>query len=169
MSGPEMIPLFPARSKKNEQGSPINKGVPALSALTPEHLAHLRESAISDAVIAERGYKSVGDKSPELSPFTPKRRVPGIFMQFFGPDDTRRVQLRPDDPVEKEDGHVLKYLFTAGSTRIIDTLHANDLRATKHPIVLCEGLKKGDSLASQPEADGLCILVLDGCSGGLGP
>ena len=140
-----------------------------MTTLTPEHLSHLRESAISDAIIAKRGYKSVGTKSPELSPFIPKRRVPGIFMQFFGPDDTKRAQLRPDEPVEKEGGHLLKYLFTAGSTRIIDTLHANGLDVTKHPIVLCEGLKKGDSLASQPEADGLCVLVLDGCSGGLGP
>ena len=162
-------PLASGPLKKRAGAILLPKGVPALTVLTPEHLSHLRESAISDAIIAKRGYKSVGTKSPELSPFIPKRRVPGIFMQFFGPDDTKRAQLRPDEPVEKEGGHLLKYLFTAGSTRIIDTLHANGLRTTKHPIVLCEGLKKGDSLASQPEAEGLCILVLDGCSGGLGP
>jgi len=143
--------------------------------LSERHLRMLREeSAISDAVIAARGYRSILDGA-ELREFgfAPAQYRPGLLLPVCGPDGSNGLYvLRPDAPRsldEKEkaklpDGtypqRVLKYELPKGATVRIDCspVCRPGLADPKVPLWITEGQKKGDALASA----GLCALALLG-------
>lgn len=54
--------------------------------LTKEHYAHLQASGISDEVIKERGYETIGFKSKlkELGFSSAQQRCEGILMPLYG-------------------------------------------------------------------------------------
>jgi len=70
--------------------------------LSPEHLAMLRASGISDSVIHERGYRTIRGKTAlkEAGNFTPaQQRTPGLFVPRWTVDGKQDGgQFRPDSP-----------------------------------------------------------------------
>lgn len=149
-----------------------------LSSLSPEHLAMLREgSAISEEVIAQRGYRTVTN-AVELEPlgFAPSQRRPGLVLPLHTTDGQNGLfVLRPDHPreVQSRIGHTrtLKYEMPKGSGTRLDCPPACQpmLKDPSIPLWVTEGQKKADSLASR----GLCAVAILGVwmwkgRGGLG-
>lgn len=138
------------------------------SSLSQNHLSHLLGSGISQAIIFKRGYETVTGDSPKLGRFSLSFQVPGLLIPHCA-EGNFRYQLRPDALPLGKDGKPKKYLYESGSNRFIDTLHAppEALANSTKPIVIVEGIKKGDALASQDIAPCLAILIIDSCSGAL--
>ncbi|MGA2514474.1 MAG: hypothetical protein ABSG37_12785 [Candidatus Limnocylindrales bacterium] len=90
--------------------------------LLPQHAALLTASAISDAVAAARGYRSVTEKVElrSLGFSQNQARVPALLLPVW--DVTGKIalyQARPDEPrVEK--GKPVKYETLAGSRMTLD-------------------------------------------------
>ncbi len=136
----------------------------AVSHLSDHHLAMLRASAISDDVIAARGYRSITN-ADELQPlgFAPsQRRAPGLLLPHHGPDGSNSVYVyRPDSPrvnVNKRkrdpDGQyhndAIKYEYPKDTAMRVDcppTCRAL-LGNPQIPLWITEGQKKADALAS---------------------
>lgn len=130
-------------------------------ALDTKHRNMLHSSAISDAVITERGYYSLvpGDMANASSllgvkPATVKPAMHGgalvIPLRRLGEDPPYGYVLRPDLPVNGSNGRPRKYLYPSGLTNIFDVLprHRDALGDPSLPLWLTEGAKKADSLAT---------------------
>ncbi len=143
--------------------------------MADHHLKALKQSAISDAVIKARGYRTVTDAAElERLGFAPGQcRVPGLLLPLHTTDGTQSVVVfRPDNPrviEEKKKGknpdgtypcHVIKYEYPKGAPMRVDCppfcrpLLANP----KLRIWITEGQKKADALASVGE----CAIALLG-------
>jgi hypothetical protein len=146
--------------------------------LSPAHLEMLRRgSAISDDVIAARGYRTVTDPVALAAlGFSPAQcRVPGLLLPLWAPgvDDAPAFYVyRPDAPRSFDEKHkgplpdgtypqrVVKYEVPKGSSMRLDCpppCHAA-VGDPDVPLWITEGQKKADALASQ----GLCALALLG-------
>jgi len=144
--------------------------------LSAKHLAILRtESAISDAVIQARGYRTITD-AKELTAlgFAPAQcRVPGLLLPIHTTDGGNGCHIyRPDAPRSFDDKtkprladgaysqRVIKYETPKGASLRIDCPPAcyPQLRDPQTPLWITEGQKKADALASQ----GLCAIALLG-------
>jgi hypothetical protein len=127
----------------------------SMTSLRAEHLTMLTESAISIDVVAKRGYRSMGSRYdlPELEAlgFTKAQaRIPGLLIPLHGIDgEIRGYQYRPDSPREK-DGKPIKYETPRGQKNILDIPSSirNELRKGRQAILVTEGAKKADALAS---------------------
>jgi len=146
-----------------------------MTALSPHHLAALKdESAISDDVIAARGYATVTDKN-ELTHlgFAPSQcRVPGLLLPLYTTDGQNGLYVyRPDNPrviearsKREPDGRyknrVIKYEFPKGQSMRVDCPPVCQpmLANPQIPLWITEGQKKADALASL----GLCAIALLG-------
>lgn len=135
----------------------------ALEGLSPAHYASLaQDSGIPDSVIAERGYhtattqaalKRLGFADYQLS-------TPGLVLPLHGVlGDPVGYQVRPDRPRIK-DGKPVKYETPAGMQMVLDVPpRARPLLGNPNlPLLVTEGVKKGDALA----AHGLCAVALLG-------
>ena len=142
---------------------------PVFSEVIPEllmtHFRHLTEgSGIKVDVIKERGYRSLLGKSElEKLGFVPSQRhVPGILIPLWGVDGGGIVgyQFRSDSPRLNNKGKPIKYETPRGATNRIDCPPACQklLADPNVPLWITEGVKKGDSLASQGE----CVIDLTG-------
>ncbi len=145
------------------------------ASLSPAHLRILREeSAISDAVIEARGYRTVTD-SNELKEygFAPQQCRPGLLIPLHGTDGGNGLYvLRPDAPrsLDRKDKprnpdgtwpqQVIKYELPKDAKMRIDcpTVCRPALADPAVPLWITEGQKKADALASI----GLCALGLLG-------
>lgn len=143
--------------------------------LSSNHLASLKdESAISDDVIAARGYRTVTDKN-ELTDlgFAPSQcRVPGLLLPLYTTDGQNGLYVyRPDNPRVIEDrskrepdgrykNRVIKYEFPKGQSMRVDCPPVCQpmLANPQIPLWITEGQKKADALASL----GLCAIALLG-------
>jgi Domain of unknown function (DUF3854) len=144
--------------------------------LAANHLHMLRDgSAISDAVIQARGYRTV-TTSAELLPLGFDRKqccVPALLLPVYGPNGSNGLYvLRPDAPRvidEKGKGRlpdgtypqkVLKYEVPKGANMQLDVPPTcrPDLANPAVVLWVTEGQKKADALASV----GLCALSLLG-------
>jgi Domain of unknown function (DUF3854) len=146
--------------------------------LTPAHLATLcvrDASAISPAVIAARGYRSIHDAGElrSLGFAASQARAPGLLLPLWGVDgQTSDFVYRPDNPrviEEKRLGRqrdgtypqkVIKYEFPAGHAMRLDWPPAcrSALADPSTTLWITEGQKKADALASR----GLCAIALLG-------
>src|ERR1043166_1260578 len=90
--------------------------------LLPHHDAMLRASALTDAVIAARGYRSVEQKT-ELAALgfgRVQQRTPGLLLPIHGPSgEVVLHQFRPDEPRRKR-GTIIKYETPTGSAMRLD-------------------------------------------------
>lgn len=149
--------------------------------LSTDHLHMLRnESAISGEVILARGYRTIVDEKELVSlGFKPyQRRVPGLLcpcwtldgrspFSVFRPDAPRVVE---DKRKRKPDGtyrvRIIKYEIPEGAAIRLDcspTSRGFDDQAIQDPnvpVLITEGQKKGDSVASKCKA--LLVLSLLG-------
>lgn len=131
--------------------------------LSRAHLEELRASAISDVVIAARGYETIINPKALPPVFRDSQRRPGLLIPVR--DVTGEVaawQLKPDQPRTDPTGRTIKY-ETAGNTCL-------DIPATVRPYLrdgeaelwITEGSKKVDSAVS----NGLpCVVGLLGVDG----
>lgn len=124
-------------------------------ALLPQHQAMLEASAISPDVAAARGYRSMGNRHDQSElmalGFTKAQAiVPGLLIPISRIDGTPGgYQYRPDSPREK-DGKAVKYDMPFGQTNILDvpTTVRAELRRGRQAILITEGAKKADALAT---------------------
>lgn len=143
--------------------------------LSSRHLQALKESAISDDVIAERGYRTItGPAELEALGFAPQQcRVPGLLLPLFAIDgDKAFCVYRPDSSRSYDDKKgkrnsdgtwpqkVIKYETPKGTTIRLDCPPRclPKLADVSIPLWVTEGQKKADSLASR----GLCAIALLG-------
>lgn len=142
--------------------------------LSPQHRKTLHASALSDDVIAERGYFSVADDGTDADPTFDQLReygVPmwardvaakrtGLLIPQYGPTgDAAGYQYRPDRS-PTVDGKVRKYAAPKGRASVLD-VHPRNTRAIKDPSIalwITEGVKKSDALTTA----GACAIALSG-------
>ncbi len=132
------------------------------------HLSHhhekmlLDESVIAPEIAEERGYRTVERKVElkELGFSDAQRNVPGLLIPIWAPaGEIVLYQYRPDEPRIKA-GKPVKYETMPRSRMTLDVHPSNRdrLHDPAIPLFVTEGVKKGDSIASQ----GLCALSLLG-------
>ncbi len=144
-----------------QQNGAAAEGIPGL---IPWHVNLLRQSAISDDVICERGYRTVprptaGDESPSellkrcgMPGWLTKdnARYPGLLIPLFQPAGERASWLyRPDTPARDDKGKVRKYIQPAKQPPVVD-VHPRNVAKMTDPIVplfVTEGTKKADALS----------------------
>ena len=120
------------------------------------------ESGIPEEVIGARGYRTV-DKKAELETrgFSKiQRNVPGLLIPVYSPcGEIATYQYRPDEPRIK-DGKPIKYETPTGTRMVLDVYpFAREMLGDPSvPLLITEGIKKGDALVSR----GLCAMALLG-------
>src|SRR4029450_11317006 len=130
-------------AENQPQGEPLNS-------LTPAHYAMLHDkSAISDAVIRERGYQTLTNPPDLLSLGFAKmqaRTAPALVIPLWNVSGQQTGwQIRPDRPRQGRDGKLIKYEMAKGSRISLD-VHP---RAQPHmmnpaiPVWITEGIRKG--------------------------
>jgi phage/plasmid-associated DNA primase len=144
--------------------------------LLPWHLHQLRSSAISDAVIAARGYTSVHRPTPGYS--SPRdllrrlsipawatsedARFPGLLIPVYRATGERiGWQYRPDSPPkDAKTGRPRKYAAQVGRASVIDVHPFSKDRIIDPtvPLWITEGVKKAYALTSR----GFCAIALAG-------
>ncbi len=122
----------------------------------------IEESGISLDVIERRGYRTV-EKKAELKRLgfsDAQCGVPGLLIPIYGPSgEVVLYQYRPDEPRIK-DGKPVKYETPSGSRMTLDVhpFARKMLGDPSVPLLITEGIKKGDALVSR----GLCAVALLG-------
>lgn len=137
-----------------------------LPALLQPHLEQLTASAISPAIITERGYRSITSHAElaRLGFSSAQQHTPGILIPLWGVDGKRiGYQYRPDNPRTSRQGKPIKYENPLGSSIRLDCPPRclKSLGDPQVPLWITEGSKKADALASQ----GACALSLTGVWG----
>lgn len=147
-----------------QDSRPYSKEIPLLY---EDHYKQLLASAIDTEVAKERGYRSISDKDQlEAAGFFDKQRRPGLLIPVWGVNGKVIYNtLRPDSPIRikrpGKDDKVIKY-EQPKNTPIHFDIHP---RCTKYikdpsvPIIIVEGVKKGDSLVS---AGAECVIAISG-------
>lgn len=146
------------------------------ASLIQRHYDHLKTSGISDEIIGERGYTSVFSyknwedlKAGKLA--SGQHKFPGIAFPNYGlGQETNTVWvLRPDNPRKpKGSDRSIKYEWPTGVPTNIDMLPRffELLRDPTIPIIITEGTKKGDSIATHFTGKHLAVpLALNGVWG----
>lgn len=130
--------------------------------LAPQHRAMLAASAISDAIIAERGYTSIppgavkdaqglgathGEKTLRLVLHQGALAFP---VRRCGQDNPSAWVLRPDQPRTNKRGKAVKYEYPSSTPNMLDVLprYRPALGDPSIPLWITEGAKKADALAS---------------------
>lgn len=135
-----------------------------MATVNDSHLhALFNESAIGLDAIEARGYESVTTKArlKALGFAASQQIVPGLLIPVWNVQgDIASYQSRPDQPRISSKGKAVKYETPAGSRMILDVHPAvrHLLGDPSIPLVVTEGIKKGDALASK----GVCAIALLG-------
>jgi hypothetical protein len=119
--------------------------------LLPQHAELLRASAISDELIAQRGYRSILKAGDLNGLFGSSQRRPGLLIPLYDVYGERfSHQLRPDDPRTGDDGKLRRYETPTGLKMALDVPPSmrQQLGDPAVPLWICEGIKKVDALAS---------------------
>lgn len=141
------------------------------SVLSDPHRNELvRGSGISGGVIQARRYRTVTDPKDLTSlGFSDYQAalVPGLLVPVIGPDGKESTyQFKPDKPrTEQKEGKPpksVKYETVQGSSVRADFAPAmlEHLSDTSVPVLITEGVKKGDSLASWCERHNYPLLIV---------
>jgi hypothetical protein len=130
--------------------------------LLPQHAALLTASAISDAVAAARGYRSVTEKAElrNLGFSARQTHVPALLLPVW--DVAGKIalyQARPDEP-RVENGKTIKYETPLGARMTLDVPPSvrHQLGDPSIPLWITEGVRKADAAVSA----GLCCIGLLG-------
>ena len=139
--------------------------LPSTRGLSPTHRAILHSSAITDEVIAQRGYYTETRKSElgRMGFSYPQRQVPALVIPVYGPNGvTNLVQIRPDTP-RLAKGKKVKYDVPKGCRLAIDVppCVAEKVMDATVPLYITEGIRKSDAGASA----GLACIGLMGVYG----
>ena len=122
-----------------------------MSSLNHHHLKSLVDSAISEEVIAARGWKSItAAECPEYG-FQDYQCASGLLVPSYGCDgELKGHQLRADEPRINKNGKPVKYDTPTGTGNFLDVnpLMNEWICRADQIIYITEGAKKVDSLAS---------------------
>lgn len=133
--------------------------------LNTNHRCQLEASGIAPEVAKARGYRSIKAAEAFQYGFTGKQARNGLLIPIWPPgEDTPALyRLRPDKPRMKKDGKPVKYEQPRGTRLRIDVppLLQDKLQDSSAPLVVTEGEKKGDSLASAILREGKHLAVID--------
>jgi hypothetical protein len=141
----------------------VSPDVEFREALNPNHRRMLlEESAISQEIVRERGYRTVQTKAEleRLGFAGSQRNPPGLLIPIYAPHgEITNYQFRPDRP-RITDGRPIKYETPKGSRMTLDVhpFARGKLGDPSIPLWVTEGVKKGDALVSR----GLCAVSLLG-------
>ena len=130
--------------------------------LLGRHAEQLVASGISSEVARERGYRSVSTKAElkRLGFGERQLNAPTLLIPLHGVNgDSVGYQSRPDEP-RVANGKPIKYETPSGSRMVLD-VHPRarmQIGDPKVPILITEGIKKGDAAVSR----GLCCVALLG-------
>ncbi len=132
-----------------------------MASLLPQHADLLAASGITNEVQAARGYRSITDpvEAIALGFAEYQAYVPALLVPVHSvAGGVALYQLRPDNP-RVRDGKPIKYETPAGSRMVIDVPPAVRpiLGDPSVPLIVTEGVKKGDAAVSQ---GGNCIALL---------
>ena len=119
--------------------------------LRQDHKQQLIDSAITDEVIAARGWESITAEQAEKYGFAAEQKRSGLLVPSWGPDkELKGHQLRADDP-RLRDGKPVKYdtPFGQGNFLDINPLMVESVKTPGSQIFITEGAKKVDACASQ--------------------
>lgn len=140
--------------------------------LADRHLAFLRARAVSDGVIARRGYATITDPAElgrhGFSPKQAQRYVPGLLIPRRGLNGKLAApKFRPDQegrngPVQNRDGKVTKYASPTGAWNFVDMLPDTRLHPGSEIWLSAEGFIKADAIVSSA---GLPAVAIDGIYG----
>ncbi|MEE9392630.1 MAG: DUF3854 domain-containing protein [Planctomycetota bacterium] len=130
--------------------------------LADNHRQLIDESAVSEAILAQRGYWTATKKSQlsELGFGRSQQRTPALVIPIHGVHGSVVLhQIRPDSPREK-DGKKLKYETPHNARMAVDVPPAArpDIDDPKIPLFITEGARKADAAVSK----GLCCIGLLG-------
>ena len=148
------------KASTNASGPPQGNAAGLLPGLSQKHVDLLHSSAISNAVIQARGYRTVTDKAElkKLGFSNTQLLVPSLVIPLY--DLNGQVvlhQIRPDKPRIRE-AEAAKYELPAGKKKVIDVppvVQKGVLNATV-PLYVTEGMRKADAAASK----NLCCIGL---------
>src|SRR5260370_11672594 len=120
--------------------------------LLPQHAALISASAISAAVAAARGYRSVAKKAElgDLGFAESQRQVPTLLTPIWTVHgEIGTYQHRPDQPRVRS-GKPVKYETMAGSRMVLDVppIVRAKLGNPKVPLFVTEGVRKADAAVS---------------------
>jgi hypothetical protein len=147
--------------------------------LAAAHLQQLRASAISDAIIAERGYRSIPPRAAalvrQLAGVTFSERLLrtvlhqgalGLPVYRLGDAQPALWMLRPDQPRVDARGHAVKYEWPRSQPNVLDTLPRYRAQLGNPAVRLClvEGIKKTDAVATA-YGDQLVPVTMNGVFG----
>jgi hypothetical protein len=125
----------------------------SINTIHDRHLRMLRhESAISDAVIEDRGYWTATTKTQlkELGFSDSQRRVPSLVIPIYNVhSEVAAYQIRPDSPSIIK-GRACKYETPRGTQMVLDVPPAIRpyIGDPTKPLFITEGIKKSDAIAS---------------------
>ena len=133
--------------------------------LSPAHRHLLTQgSAIAPEIIEQRGYQTLPQPEDLIDRGFSKaqaKATPALGIPVWDVHGQRRGwQIRPDAPRQMADGKIFKYELPKGDRLSLD-VHPSvqPMIGNPHePLWITEGVRKGDSLASQ----GLCTIALVG-------
>lgn len=134
--------------------------------LSANHLAEVRASAISDDIIADRGYETITNPKALPDAFTGEQRTRHGYLLPIR-DVTGEIvnwQLKPDDPRIDAKGKPVKYETAKAGRSCIDVPPRvlPHLRDKDRDLWITEGCKKVDSGLSHGLS---CIIGLHGVDG----
>lgn len=130
--------------------------------LLEQHERLIQDSAIAPEVAAERGYRSAQTLAElkRLGFGDSQRKLPALVIPVWNVyGEIGSYQIRPDEP-RILDGKPLKYEFPSGSRMLLD-VHPRtkpNLRNPQSPLLITEGIRKGDSAVSK----NMCTITLLG-------
>ncbi len=130
--------------------------------LLPQHRALVRASAISETVVAARGYRSVMSKAEllDLGFSANQARSPALLIPIWNVHGELAFhQIRPDEPRVDSGGKTIKYETPVGSRAALDVhpLARPRLGDPTVPLWITEGIRKADAAVA---ADLCCIALL---------
>jgi putative DNA primase/helicase len=124
----------------------------------------LRDSAIAERIIAQRGYQSLPQPEDLIDRGFSKaqaKTAPALGIPLWDVHGQRHGwQIRPDCPRQRNDDKVCKYEVPKGDRLLLDVHPSVQplLGDPSVPLWIVEGVKKGDALASK----GACAIALVG-------
>ena len=146
---------------------PVKKSSPGgwPSDLASHHCTQLKESGIAPEVAQARGYRSIKAHEAHRFGLVGKQARNGLLIPIYPPGEKQPAlyRLRPDKPRTKKDGKIIKYEQPKGAPLRIDVppLLQDKLQDPSAPLIITEGEKKADSLASAILREGKHLSAID--------
>jgi hypothetical protein len=147
----------------------VNQSVNSYPGLSTDDAQVLITRAVSPAIAAMRGYRSITAEQARACGFSPSQARSGIEIPRH---NTQAIvddlpQLRPHEPRVNDKGKTVKYELPAGARHVLDVTprsqpHITDLTI---PVLMTESIPKADAIESAIPPDTYCVLDINGVYG----